>query len=86
VNVTTGSVPVGPTSPRRKSTMTKQSWDGTVTKKSRGLLDGSSMYRRLKIRLADGSTIKVRVSRDLWNAVSEGDQVAKAAGQDPVRR
>ena len=66
--------------------MTKNAWDGTVTKKSRGLLDGSSMYRRLEIRLADGGTIKVRVSRDLWNAVSEGDQVTKAAGEDPVKR
>ena len=66
--------------------MTQQAWDGTVIKKSRGLLDGSSMYRRLKIRLTDGSTIKVRVGRDLWNAVAEGDKMTKAAGQDPVKR
>ena len=66
--------------------MTKDSWDGTVIKKSRGLLDGSSMYRRLEIRLADGSVTKVRVSRDLWNAVTEGDTVVKGAGQDPVKR
>ncbi|GIM88940.1 DUF7489 domain-containing protein [Paractinoplanes toevensis] len=66
--------------------MTKEAWDGTVTKKSRGLLDGSSMYRRLELRLTDGSTVKVRVSRDLWDAVSEGDQVTKAAGEDPVKQ
>jgi hypothetical protein len=66
--------------------MTKDVWDGTVTKKSRGLLDGSSMYRRLEIRLADGSITKVRVSRDLWSALAEGDTVVKVAGQDPVKR
>jgi hypothetical protein len=66
--------------------MTKDAWEGTVTKKSRGLLDGSSMYRRLKIRLTDGSIVKVRVSRSLWNAVTEGDTVAKVVGQDPVKR
>jgi len=66
--------------------MTKDAWDGTVTKKSRGLMDGSSMYRRLEIRLADGSVTKVRVSRDLWDSVAEGDQLTKAAGQDPIKR
>jgi hypothetical protein len=59
--------------------MTKDAWDGTVIKKSRGLLDGSSMYRRLEIRLTDGSITKVRVSRELRNAVTEGDTVTKAA-------
>ena len=65
--------------------MTKDAWNGTVTGKSRGLLDGSSMYRRLELRLTDGSVIKVRVGRDLWNAVSVGDTVTKVAGQDPVK-
>jgi hypothetical protein len=32
---------------------------------SRGLLDGSNMYRRLKICLADGIAKKVRVGRAL---------------------
>ena len=66
--------------------MAQDSWEGTVVKKSRGLMDGSNMYRRLKIRLADGSTTKVKVDRALWDAVSEGDVVAKAPGQDPVKR
>jgi hypothetical protein len=61
-------------------------WEGTVVKKSRGLLDGSNMYRRLTIRRADGSTTRVRVSRTFWKAVNKGDLVAKAAGQAPVRR
>jgi hypothetical protein len=63
--------------------MTTDAWDGIVLKKSRGLLDGSSLYRRLRIRLTDGSTITVRVGRELWNAVTEGDRVTKAAGRDP---
>ncbi|KRC65321.1 hypothetical protein ASE12_11440 [Aeromicrobium sp. Root236] len=60
-------------------------WEGIVVKKSRGLLDGSNMYRRLTIRLVDGSTTKVRVDRQLWNALTEGDLVTKAAGEDPVK-
>ncbi|AKU14743.1 DUF7489 domain-containing protein [Luteipulveratus mongoliensis] len=65
--------------------MANDSWEGTVVKKSRGLLDGSNMYRRLKIQLADGSTTKVKVDRKLWDAVAEGDTVSKAGGQDPVK-
>jgi hypothetical protein len=61
------------------------SWSGTVVKKSRGLLDGSNMYRRLKVQLGDGQTRKVRVSRTLWDAVEVGDSLSKAAGQDPVK-
>jgi hypothetical protein len=64
----------------------QDAWEGTVVKKSRGLLDGSNMYRRLKIRQADGSTMKVRVSRKLWNAVNKGDVVSKPPGQEPFQR
>lgn len=63
----------------------RDEWEGIVVKKSRGLLDGSNMYRRLTIRLVDGSTTKVRVGRALWDAVTEGDLVTKAAGEDPVK-
>ncbi|MGA9103090.1 DUF7489 domain-containing protein, partial [Aeromicrobium sp.] len=66
--------------------MNNDAWEGTVEKKSRGLLDGSNMYRRLKIRHPDGSSRKVRVSRKLWDAIDQGDVVSKSAGQDPVRR
>jgi hypothetical protein len=62
-----------------------EEWKGTVVKKSRGLLDGSNVYRRLTIRLADGGTTKVRVGRALWKSVAEGDVVAKQAGEDPVK-
>ncbi|MFC9552497.1 hypothetical protein ACFTWF_16740 [Rhodococcus sp. NPDC056960] len=61
-------------------------WEGAVLKKSRGLLDGSNMYRRLTIRLADGTTSEVRVDRDLWSTVTEGDIVSKAPGENPVKR
>lgn len=61
-------------------------WEGTVVKKTRGLLDGSNMYRRLKVRLDDGETVKVRVSRTLWDSVEVGDSVSKSEGQDPVKR
>ena len=61
-------------------------WEGIVEKKSRGLYDGANMYRRLKIRLVDGSTTKVRVKRALWDSVTEGDLVSKSYGQDPVKR
>jgi hypothetical protein len=66
--------------------MRHDAWEGTVVKKSRGLLDGSNMYRRLHIRLADGTVITVRVGRDLWNQVAEGDTVTKVAGQAAVKR
>jgi hypothetical protein len=63
-----------------------EEWEGIVVKKSRGLLDGSNMYRRLTIRLVDGSTTKVRVGRALWDSVTEGDLITKAPGQDPVKQ
>jgi hypothetical protein len=68
-----------------KDATVTESWDGTVVKKSRGLLDGSNMYRRLEVRLSDGQTRKVRVSRALWDSVEVGDSVSKADGQDPVK-
>jgi hypothetical protein len=61
-------------------------WEGTVIKKSRGLLDGSNMYRRLTVRLTDGTTAKLRVNRALWDSVSVGNTLVKAAGQDPVKK
>lgn len=53
------------------------SWRGTVVSKRRGLMDGSNMYRRLKIRQTDGTTKRVRVSKELWAAVEEGDIVVQ---------
>jgi hypothetical protein len=73
-------------SEKGRVTMKNDTWEGIVIKKSRGLLDGSNMYHRLRIRLTNGSVTKIRVSRDLWNSVTEGDRVTKAAGQDPVKR
>ena len=64
----------------------KDAWEGIVVKKTRGLLDGSNLYRRLTIRHSDGSTTKVRVDRDLWDTVREGNVVSKAPGDHPVKR
>lgn len=66
--------------------MTGDVWEGVVVKKSRGLLDGSNLYRRLHVRLADGSVVRVRVGRVLWNQVAPGDTVTKVAGEPAVRR
>ena len=58
-------------------------WAGTVVKKPRGLSDGSNMYRKVTIETAPGETEKVRVSRELWNSIEEGDRLVKEAGADP---
>lgn len=58
-------------------------WTATVTKKSRGLLDGSNMYRRVTITTDDGRTEKIRVGRELWKQLSVGDRLIKDAGQEP---
>ncbi|MET9027229.1 hypothetical protein ABZW96_16680 [Nocardia sp. NPDC004168] len=65
--------------------MTQQEWRGTVVKKSRGLLDGANLYRRLHVRLQDGSTMKIRVDRTLWKVLEVGDSVIKRAGAAPVK-
>ncbi|MDQ6525176.1 hypothetical protein RB608_16265 [Nocardioides sp. LHD-245] len=56
-----------------------EAWEGVVVKKSRGLYDGANMYRRLKVRTSDGSVVKARVDRDLWDLVAVGDTVRRAA-------
>ncbi|MGQ4598865.1 DUF7489 domain-containing protein [Nocardia sp. R6R-6] len=65
--------------------MTQQEWCGTVVEKSRGLLDGANLYRRLVVELEDGTTLKIRVGRALWNSLREGDSVTKHRGADPVK-
>lgn len=60
-------------------------WTGTVTKKSRALLDGSNLYRRLKVRLDDGSLIEVKVDRDLWKQLEVGDRLTRREGEEPRR-
>ncbi|WP_280444923.1 DUF7489 domain-containing protein [Nocardia brasiliensis] len=65
--------------------MTQQEWHGTVVEKSRGLLDGANLYRRVVVRLDDGSTIKVRVNRSLWNSLEPGDAISKQDGADPTK-
>ena len=82
-----GGSPAAPLVKKEGSAMSNQlEWEGIVEKKSRGLYDGANMYRRLKVRLVDGSTTKVRVKRALWDSITEGDLVSKSHGQDPVKR
>ena len=63
-----------------------EAWDGVVVDKSRGLTDGSNLYRYLKVRLSTGETRKIRVERGLWDAVAEGDGIVKAAGSEPTKK
>ncbi|MEC3997779.1 hypothetical protein VSR01_31535 [Actinacidiphila sp. DG2A-62] len=60
-------------------------WEGVVTDKSRGLLDGSNLYHVAEIRLADGATTRFRIGRRLWKSLAVGDRVVKRPGEDPVR-
>lgn len=62
---------------------TEDAWSGTVVKKSRGLLDGSNLYRRVTVRTDDGRTETIRVDRALWKQLDVGDRVLKEAGQQP---
>ena len=58
-------------------------WTGAVIRKSRGLLDGSNLYRRLTVRYDDGGEARIRVSRSLWKQIEVGDRLVKEPGQDP---
>jgi hypothetical protein len=60
-------------------------WSGTVAKKSRALLDGSNLYRRVTVDTDDGRTEKVRVARALWDELEVGDRLVKDAGEEPRR-
>ncbi|WP_146074955.1 hypothetical protein [Streptomyces sp. Ru73] len=63
----------------------EDSWDGVVTDKSRGMLDGSNMYHFVEINLADGESIKVRIDRRLWKSVEVGDHIVKRPGAEPAK-
>jgi hypothetical protein len=65
-------------------TTNKDAWTGTVVRKSRGLLDGSNLYRRLRVRLEDGTKLNVKVDRDVWKGVAIGDRLVKQPGQPPL--
>ncbi|MFJ7206961.1 hypothetical protein ACIQWR_25940 [Streptomyces sp. NPDC098789] len=61
------------------------SWEGVVTRTSRGMLDGSNMYHFVELRLADGASVKVRIDRRLWKALAVGDRLVKRPGADPYK-
>jgi hypothetical protein len=48
-------------------------------KRYRALLDGSNLHRRILVRLHDGQTVKTRVDRTMWDALTFGDVVKKTA-------
>ncbi|MGW2209346.1 DUF7489 domain-containing protein [Streptomyces sp. NPDC001781] len=59
--------------------------EGTVSDKSRGMLDGSDMYHFVELRLENGESTKVRVGRQLWKSLALGDRLVKRPGQDPAK-
>jgi hypothetical protein len=61
------------------------SWEGTVTDKSRGMLDGSNMYHYVEVTRTDGESLKVRVDRRLWKSLAVGDRIVKQPGSDPAK-
>ncbi|MEV7279893.1 hypothetical protein [Streptomyces sp. NPDC093111] len=60
-------------------------WEGVVTSKSRGMLDGSNLYHFAEVRLTDGELIKVRIGRRLWKSLEVDDRLVKRPGADPVK-
>ena len=72
--------------PKTEALVSKnETWNAVVVAKSRGLLDGSSLYRRVTVRHDDGREGKIRVPRDVWKTIAPGDRVIKEPGQDPRR-
>lgn len=67
-----------------------EAWDGVVVDKKRSMSNapgsGTVLYYFLMLRLADGSTKRVRVHRSLFKSVDEGDHVVKAAGERAVKK
>ncbi|MEV8629557.1 hypothetical protein [Streptomyces sp. NBC_01268] len=60
-------------------------WEGIVTGKTRGMLDGSNMYHFVEVRLADGELVKVRIGRRLWRSLEVDDRVVKRPGTEPAK-
>ncbi|WP_328296485.1 hypothetical protein OG389_00830 [Streptomyces sp. NBC_00435] len=63
----------------------EDAWEGVVTGRSRGMLDGSNMYHFVEVRLVDGASVKVRVSRPLWKSIAVGDRITKRPNADPCK-
>jgi hypothetical protein len=62
-----------------------ESWDARVLAKSRGMPDGSFLYRYLEIELSDGATRKIRVDKGLYESVNIGDRIRKRVGTAPTK-
>lgn len=63
----------------------EDAWTGTVTEKSRELLDGANLYRQVTVQTEDNRVEKVRVDRSLWKELKVGDRLVKDAGGEPRR-
>ncbi|MEU8686571.1 hypothetical protein [Streptomyces sp. NPDC048611] len=61
-------------------------WEGIVIHKSRGMLDGSNMYHFVEVRLDDGESMKVRISRRLWKSIEVDDRIVKRPGAEPAKQ
>lgn len=70
---------------RSRRRAARDAWAGVVLSKSRNMPDGSNMYHYVEARFDDGKTSKLRIDGELWKSLSEGDRIAKEAGEDPVR-
>jgi hypothetical protein len=71
--------------PRSRRPSPEEAWEGTVIDKTRANPDGANLYHYLKVKLSDGTTSKIRVDRDLWESLSDGDAIVKRAGHPPSR-
>ncbi|MGQ4361656.1 DUF7489 domain-containing protein [Streptomyces sp. SAS_272] len=60
-------------------------WEGIVEDKSRGMVDGANMYHFIKLRRADGQSMKVRIDRGLWKSIAIGDRIVKEPGSGPAK-
>ncbi len=49
------------------------------------MLDGSNMYHFVEVRLLDGESARVRISRRLWKSIEVGDRIVKRPGADPAK-
>jgi len=63
----------------------QDTWTGTVTEKSRRLLDGSNLYRQVTVQTDDGRAETIRIERALWKELKVGDRLVKDSEQEPRR-
>jgi hypothetical protein len=70
---------------RSRKPAADESWEAKVLAKSRGMPDGSFLYRYIDIELTDGASKRIRVDKDLYDSVNIGDRISKQAGAGPTK-